>query len=104
MVLLNSINWIIKDKNNRKLFLKYEIKKKVLKSLLFNDDCNILHKIRFDSAFKKYPFNSSISRYRTSCVILGNSRSVFQRFKLSRHAVKVLSSNGFLTGLKRSTF
>jgi len=104
MLLINTINWIKKDKDNRQIFLKFEIKKLTLKSLLFNINYPFIYKFYFDTIYKKFSFNSSISRYRTSCIFLGNSRSIFKRFKLSRHVCKKFGSNGFLTGLKKASF
>ncbi len=104
MLLINTINWIKKDRNNRKIFLKAEIKKLTLKSLLFNVNFPFIYKFYFDNLYKKFSFSSSISKYRTSCIFLGNSRSVFQRFKMSRHICKKLSSDGYLIGLKKSSF
>ncbi len=37
-------------------------------------------------------------------IFLGNSRSIFRRFKLSRHICKKLSSNGFIIRLKKASF
>ena len=104
MLLLKSINWINRDKKIRLVFLKYEIKKIVLKSLLYNETFIFDKKLFFDFKFKKFTFNSSISRYRTSCMFLGNSRAIIQQFKLSRHACKKYASLGFLVGLKKSSF
>ena len=96
--------WIIKDKKLRNCFNKFEIKKLVLKSLLYNKLLSFDYKIYFDNIFKKFPYNSSISKYRTSCLFLGNSRSIFRRFKLSRHSIKKYAPNGYITGLKKSSF
>ena len=104
MLLLKSINWINKDKKIRLVYKKYEIKKIILKSLIYNNILNIREKIFFDFKFKKFMYNSSISRYRHSCMFLGNSRAVIQQFKLSRHACKKYASLGFLVGLRKSSF
>lgn len=106
MLLINSINWLTKDKGNRKLFKKLEIKKLVLKSLLFNThkDAGIKKKLYYDKKFKNFNTKGSISRCRTSCMFLGNTRSVFRRFKLSRHAAKKYASHGFIPGLRKSSF
>jgi ribosomal protein S14 len=96
--------WVLKDKKIRSCFHKYEIKKIVLKSLLYNTELPFDYKLYFDNMFKKFPYKSSISKYRTSCVFLGNSRSVFRRFKLSRHSIKKYAPNGYITGLKKSSF
>lgn len=104
MLLIKSINWINRDKNIRLIFLKYEVKKIILKSLIYNETSIYLNKLIYDFKFKKFTYNSSISRYRTSCMFLGNSRAIIQQFKLSRHACKKYASSGFLTGLRKSSF
>ncbi len=104
MLLIKAINWISKDKKSRKIFKKYEVKKLIIKSILYNNSYSLNNKIYFDNIFKKFSYNSSISKYRTNCMFLGNSRSIFQRFKLSRHSCKNLASNGLLIGLKKSSF
>jgi ribosomal protein S14 len=104
MLSINTIGWIKKDRNLRQSYVKYEIKKLTLKSLLYNVNYPFFFKLYFDNFYKKFPYNSSISKYRTSCMFHGNSRSVFKRFKLSRDVSKNLASHGYLTGLKKSSF
>jgi len=96
--------WIIKNENIKKLYKKYEIKKIILKSLLYCDNYPFIYKLLFDFHFKKFPYQSSISKYRTYCLILGNSRSILRTFKLSRHSSKILAFYGNLTGLRKSSF
>jgi len=96
--------WIIRNEKIKKIYKKYEIKKIILKSLLY---CNIypfIYKLLFDFYFKKYPYDSSISKYRTYCLILGNSRAILRTFKLSRHSCKKYATYGYLTGLRKSSF
>jgi ribosomal protein S14 len=104
MVNLNTISWIKKDKKNRILFLNLEIKKIILKSLLYNKKYPFFFKLYFDYKFKKFSYKSSIAKYRKYCMFLGNSRSIFQNFKLSRHILKKYASNGYIVGLKKSSF
>lgn len=104
MLLISTVNWIKKDKKYRKEFFKFEIKKLIIKSILFNNKHFFFDKIYYDNIFKKFSHNSSISRSRTNCMFLGNSRSIFQKFKMSRHICKKFASHGLLTGLKKSSF
>lgn len=104
MLNIKTISWINKDKKNRKLFFKFEIKKLILKSLLYNIEYPFFYKLYFDNNFKKFSFKSSISKNRKYCMFLGNSRCIFQRFKLSRHSCKKYASHGFISGLKKSSF
>jgi ribosomal protein S14 len=104
MVLLKNIFWINKDKINRRLYLNYEVKKIILKSFIYSSVHSKFKKLFFDFYFKKFPYNSSISRYRFSCMFLGNSRSIINQFKLSRHSCKKYANYGFINGLKKSSF
>jgi ribosomal protein S14 len=104
MLFIKNINWINKDKIIRKLYSKYEIKKLVLKGFLYNNFFNHYNKIFFDFKFKKFIYKSSISKCRSNCMFLGNSRSIIQKFKLSRYSSKKFAGMGFITGIKKSSF
>lgn len=106
MLLLKSVKrqWVHTDKNIRLNYIKYEIKKLVIKSMLYNNKTSMIHKFYFDKRFKQFPFKSSIANARTSCCFLGNNRSIFQKFKMSRHVLKNYASYGSIIGLRKSSF
>lgn len=104
MLFIKNIYWINRDKKIRLLFSKLELKKLVLKGFLYNNHLNIKNKIFFDFKFKKFYFSSSISKSRSSCMFLGNSRSIIHKFKLSRYSSKKFAGLGFITGLSKSSF
>lgn len=105
MLFIKNINWINRDGIIRRLYSKYEIKKLILKCLLYNNnELNLKKKIFFDFKFKNFTYKSSISKCRSNCMFLGNSRSIIHRFKLSRYASKKFAGMGFLVGLKKSSF
>lgn len=81
-----------------------ELNKIVLKSLLSN--YSFLNKDRFYFSFllNKYSTKASISAFRRYCVLTGYSKSVFRRFKLSRHQCKRYASDGLLIGMRKSSF
>jgi ribosomal protein S14 len=103
MLFIKNIYWINKDKKIRLLFKKLELKKLILKGFLYNN-LNIKNKIFFDFKFKKFLYNSSISKCRSNCMFLGNSKSIIHKFKLSRHSSKKFAGLGFITGLRKSSF
>lgn len=103
MLFIKNIHWINRDKKIRLLFSKFELKKLVLKGFLYNN-ITIKNKIFFDFKFKKFMFTSSISKCRSNCMFLGNSRSIIHKFKLSRHSSKKFAGLGFITGLSKSSF
>lgn len=104
MLFIKNINWINRDVVIRHLYSKYELKKLILKCLLYNNEFTCRKKIFFDAKFKKFTYKSSISKCRSNCMFLGNSRSVIHRFKLSRYASKKFAGMGFSIGLQKSSF
>jgi len=105
MLINKPVSWIIRDRKIRLIYNKYEIKKKILKSLIYASAFCIGRKnLFFDFKFKKFTYKSSICKYRSNCMFLGNSRSILQQFKLSRHACKKYAAHGFLTGLGKASF
>lgn len=58
----------------------------------------------FNSLFLLYGRNKSISQCRKGCAFSHTSNVVFHKFKLSRHCFKELASDGFLSGLRKSSF
>lgn len=94
----------LKTNNSRTLLKKFEINKLILKSLLKFNNQKFEYKFIFDKFFNKINYNSSISKIRNYCVLLNNNRSIFKKFKMSRHKIKLLVANGLLIGLKKSSF
>lgn len=98
------IRWPKRDSRFRLLYYNSELSKLVLKSLLASSFFFTEDKMFFFFKFQRYSFKSSISFYSRSCLFTGHARSVFKLFKLCRHQAKYCASNGFLTGLRKSSF
>lgn len=86
------------------IFSSNELNKLVLKSLLSSEDLKFLPRVFFFFFLQKYSIKSSISFFRKFCNIDGYSKSIFRFFKMSRHNSKRLSSFGYLTGMRKSSF
>lgn len=96
--------WIFDSYKYRFQVQKNEINKNILKSLLSCEEFSLVFRIYFFKLFQKYPKFSSISFFRRYCNLTGYSKSVFRLFKLSRHQAKKYASNGFLMGMRKSSF
>jgi hypothetical protein len=96
--------WILRDKKRRLTYKKCELRKLILKTLLYSTEYNYNYKIYFVKKFYSFSKNSSISIYRTYGMFSYIGKSVFKRFKLNRHAAKYNASLGFLVGLRKSSF
>lgn len=99
-----AVFWYKRDKKLRNFLYCNEMNKIILKSLLSNKFFKINEKIYFGLLFDKYTKVSSIAYYRRFCIITGNSRSVFRRFKMVRHWCKFFASHGYIAGIRKASF
>lgn len=104
MVILRNFKWSFRDKKIRKYYGKFEINKNILRSLLSSKFYPIIYKFYFSKMFYIFSKNSSISKYKSSCLFSHYGRVVFRKFKLSRHFSKRFASHGFLLGFRKSSF
>jgi ribosomal protein S14 len=97
-------NFIQRDKNRRKLILKYELKRVEYRSLI--KDLSVPREIKkiYVEKLNKLPRNSSYVRSRNRCILTGRSRAVFRFCKLSRIALRDLASQGMITGMTKSSW
>ncbi len=96
--------WVVKDENARLSYYKPELRKKVLKSLLYSNEYLLKYKMYFIKKYHSYSKKSAISVYRTYGMFSYIGKSVFRRFKLNRHLAKFSASAGLLVGLRKSSF
>ena len=93
-------------KFNTKMMIKKEVYKNFTKFFILNKykilKSNKIIKIAYRN--KYFLKQASTSFFRRSCLRLGNCRSVFRFFKMSRYLCKYYASNGFLIGLRKSSF
>ncbi len=98
-------NYIIhKDSSRRQTVKKYELSRKVLKSISVNQ--NLSFEFRSNAFLKllKLAKNSSSTRIRNRCILTGRGRGVLSFFKLSRNVFRTLASNGYIPGVRKSSW
>ncbi len=81
----------LKDKLKRKNFLKNEIKKIILKSIMQNFQINNIIRV---NALKKLIFFKKItyiSKQNNVCLKTGRYGGIFKKYSLSRHTIKRLA-------------
>jgi ribosomal protein S14 len=88
------------------LLINKELKKNIIKFFLSNQYNNFKSRniMKFIYRNKYYYKYSSISFFRRSCILSGDSRSVSRFFKLSRYLCRYYASNGFISGLRKASF
>lgn len=94
----------LKEKKNRNFYSKFELKKLVLKSLLASVFLHKHKKFVFQKNLSCFSKKSSISFFRNFCLITNWARSVFRKFKMSRHQSKFFASFGLICGLRKASF
>lgn len=95
---------IEKNKKRIKLAKKYEAKRKKLKKILMDKKVNL--NARFEAAQKlaKLPKNSAKIRIRNRCEITGRPHGYYRKLKMSRIALRELSSMGKIPGMTKSSW
>ena len=92
---------LIKDKKKRNLFKKYELKRVLLKSIIYN--LNLKQNIReyIFLILNNFTKNTSKTQIHNRCIITNRSRFLFIDYKISRLEFKRLVVLGKLTGVYR---
>lgn len=95
---------IYTNKIKKIYFLKNEIKKILLKSVIQD---NYVLNIYKSFALKKQTFfkkKNSISLQKNVCLILNKHRSVYSKFNLARHSLKKLNNFAKIPNIKSSSW
>lgn len=96
--------WKFVDIYRRKLFLKTELKKVILKSLIKNNNLPLIY--RYFALYNKsklFRF-SSLSQQKNKCVETGRIWSTVKNTNYSRFFFRTESNSGNLPGFKRSSW
>ena len=92
---------IQRDKKRRKLYKKYEPKRNLLKSIVYNELSTQDERRKAQSILSKLPRNSSKTRVKNRCVVTGRSQSVYRYFKMSRIQLRNLALDGNINGYSK---
>src|SRR5689334_4904983 len=101
MIIKNNLLKINHDFFKRKIYIKHEIKKIILKSIIQNK--NLKHIIRSYAIYKlsSLPLKSSISKQNNNiCIKTGRIKGNLKLNNLSRHTIKKISINNNLQNIK----
>ena len=93
-----------KNKSRRKLAKQFEAKRAALKAVV--KDVEATREERFKASIKlaELPRNSSKTRVRNRCDLTGRPRGFYRKLKLSRIALRELTSQGLLPGMVKSSW
>ena len=94
------------EKNNRRAKLAKQIAPRRARLKAVARDRNADPEERFAAQLKlsELPRNSSDTRVRNRCALTGRPRGYYRKFKMSRIAVRELSSSGQIPGMTKSSW
>src|SRR5438552_2960693 len=94
------------EKNNRRTKLAKQVAPRRARLKAIARDRDALPEDRFAAQLKlaELPRNSSETRVRNRCALTGRPRGYYRKFKMSRIAVRELSSSGQIPGMTKSSW
>ena len=95
---------IQKNKNRRKIVLKFKNRRKLLKQQIMKKDLSMEERFKLQSKLNDLPRDSSVIRVRNRCKITGRTRGVYRKFGLSRIKLRELTMSGALPGVVKSSW
>jgi len=94
------------NRDNRRLALiaKYAERRAELRAILKDPNVGIEEKMKVQEVFAKLPRNSCPTRKNNRCAVSGRSKAYYQKFGLSRIALRELALRGQLPGVRKSSW
>jgi ribosomal protein S14 len=87
------------DNIKRKLFLKYEIKKLILRSIFQNRYTKNTKRFYIKIKLLKFKKNINISFQKKRCILTGQSNGIYKNFEINRHMIKKFNTFGMIQNL-----
>lgn len=98
------LNWKLTDNLKRKLFIKNELKRFILKSLGLNTTLPLSYRYFAIFNYSKISRWSSIIQQKNKCIKTGRTWSTVKHAKYSRFIFRRESYNGNIPGFKRASW
>lgn len=95
---------IEKDKRQRKLVIRYQAKRAMLREKIRDKDLGFEEKLAVQKAMQELPRDSNRCRLRNRCGLTGRSRGVYRKFGLGRNKLRELAMTGFIPGLRKASW
>lgn len=95
---------IARDIKRKNLIDQYSKKRKHIKSTIKQKKNNFNEQLEAQQILQSLPKNSAPARLRRRCWVTGRSRGYFRAFGLSRHALREMTHNCLIPGLKKASW
>ena len=96
--------WKILDNMRRHNYIKFELKGRLIKSILKTPQSYSSEKYLAMYRKSAIPRDAAISRVVNRCVYTGRKYSTIKRFQMSRFAIRFHSYEGCMPGLRRHSW
>ena len=95
---------LAREAKRRALYEQYREKRAELKAKLRESWENPDARAQLQMQLQKLPRNSSPTRLKNRCAVTGRSRGYMRKFGLSRITFREMASQGFLPGVRKSSW
>ena len=95
---------VLRDKRRAKLIAKYAERRAELRARLKDPNVSTEEKFDIQAEFARLPRNSCPTRLTRRCRLTGRARGVYQKFGLSRIALREMTLSGELPGMRKSSW
>lgn len=95
---------VLRDQRRARLIAKYAERRAELRKKLNDPKLPTVEKFEIQAEFARLPRNSCPTRLTRRCRLTGRSRGVYQKFGLSRIALRELTLSGELPGMRKSSW
>ena len=94
---------IQREIKRQRLVMKYSKKREMLKQQI-KEASSLKEKLTLQRKLQQLPLNSSPVRLHNRCMITGRPKGYYRDFGLSRHVLRELAHQGFLPGVRKSSW
>ena len=95
---------VLRDQRRAKLIAKYAERRAELRAKLKDPKVSSEEKFEIQAEFARLPRNSCPTRLTRRCRLTGRARGVYQKFGLSRIALREMTLSGELPGMRKSSW
>ena len=93
-----------RDNKRRALIAKHAEQRAALRRILKDPNASIDEKLEAQNGFAKLPRNSCPTRKNNRCAVSGRSKAYYNKFGISRIALRELALRGQLPGVRKSSW
>lgn len=95
---------LINDNNKRVKYKKAELKRLLLKSIVYNQHVDSVVRLKAQFSLSKLTSNNSATRIHNRCTETGRSRAIYRDFKVSRIYFRLKALDGQFAGITKSSW